>query len=69
VAPSLVTAAVPRDLRVTPVRKSRKEASLGAWREEAMVVVDAGVHGQGSSIATFYSGNAHAKFAKTFNIC
>jgi hypothetical protein len=34
-----------------------------------MVVVDAGVHGQGSSIATFYSGNADAKFAKTFNIC
>ena len=63
-APRLVTAAVPRDLRIDPVRKSRKETSLDAWRQGALVVVSVGAGLVGMMVATFYSGNAAAKFAK-----
>ena len=45
-----------------PVRKSRKEMSLGLYDKRALVVVGAGLVSM--TVATFYSGNAAAKFAK-----
>ena len=61
-APPLVTAAVPRDLRIDPCEKKSK-------RDELRRVGQRSVGGRGSrwhSRSTFYSGNAAAKFAKRF---
>ena len=62
-APRLVTAAVPRDLRIDPCEKKSKRDELGAWDKGALMVVGAGIVSM-MSVATFYSGNAAAKFAK-----
>ena len=61
-APSLVTAAVPRDLRIDPCEKKSK-------RDELSRVGQRSVGGRRSwsrehNRSTFYSGNAAAKFAK-----
>jgi len=64
VAPVLVTAAVPRDLRVDPCEEKSKRDELRRMRQRS---VDgrgrrcgSGKHGR----STFYSGNEAAKFAK-----
>jgi hypothetical protein len=41
--------------------------SSGAWDKGAWMVVGAGVDLVSIAAATFYSGNADAKFAKMFN--
>ena len=61
-APHLVTAAVPRDLRVDPCEEKSKETSLAVYDKGALLVV--GVNLVNMTAATFYSGNAAAKFAK-----
>ena len=44
-APALVTAAVPRDLRIDPCERKSKETNLGARDKGALVVVGAGLVG------------------------
>lgn len=44
-APRLVTAAVPRDLRVDPCEKKSKETSLVVGEKGALIVVGAGLVG------------------------
>ena len=64
VAPCLVTAAVPRDLRVDPCEEKSKRDELRRMRQRSVAGRGrrrgSGKHGR----STFYSGNEAAKFAK-----
>jgi len=61
-APPLVTAAVPRELRIDPCEKKTKGNECARWREGAPT--GRWCHGHGVSISTYYSGNGGAKFSK-----
>ena len=51
-APPLVTAAVPRELRIDPCEKKSKRREFARWREGALPVLPAGrYHCHGVSIA------------------
>jgi len=60
----LVTAAVPRDLRVDPCERKSKKMSLAVCHKGALLVLVIGVNLVNMTIATFYSGNEEAKFAE-----
>jgi hypothetical protein len=61
----LVTAAVSRELRIGPCEKESEKRELRRVATESDGGRRRESHGQDSSIATFYSGKAAAKFAKT----
>jgi hypothetical protein len=62
VVPVLVTAAVPRDLRVDPCEEKSKRNQLRRVRQRSVAGRRRGSREHGRS--TFYSGNEAAKFAK-----
>ena len=64
VAPVLVTAAAPRDLRVDPCEGKSKRDEFSRMRQRSVAVVVLGVSLVNMTVATFYSGNEAAKFAK-----
>ena len=61
-APALVTAAVPRDLRIDPREKKSKRDEISRVGQRS--VDDRKRGSRRHSRSTFYSGNAAAKFAK-----
>jgi hypothetical protein len=62
----LVTAAVPRELRIDPCEKKSKRDEL---RRVGQRSVDSRRRGsRWHSRSTFYSGNAATKFSKMFNL-
>ena len=61
-APALVTAAVPRDLRIDPCEKKSKRDELRRLGQRSVDDLRRG--SRSHSRSTFYSGNAAAKFAK-----
>ena len=61
-APSLVTAAVPRDLRVDPCERKSKRDEPGRAGQRSVDSRERWSREHDRS--TFYSGNAAAKFAK-----
>ena len=63
-APRLITAAVPRDLRIDPCEKKSKRDELRRVRQRSVEGRRRG--SRWHSRSTFYSGNAAAKFAKRF---
>ena len=60
--PPLVTAAVPRELRIDPCEKKSKGNEFARGREGAPTARR--YHGHGVPISTYYSGNGGAKFSK-----
>ena len=62
VVPALVTAAVPRYLRVDPCERKSKRDEPGRAGQRSVDSRERGSREHGRS--TFYSGNAAAKFAK-----
>ena len=60
----LLTAAVPRDLRVDPCERKSKKTSLAVCDKGALLVVFVGLYLVNMTVAIFYSGNEAAKFAE-----
>ena len=58
----VVTAAVPRELRIDPCEKKTKGNEFARWREA--VPPGGRCHGHVVPISTYYSGNGGAKFSK-----
>ena len=61
-APVLVKAAVPRDLRVDPCEEKSKRDEFSRMRQRSVAVVLLGVYLVNMTVAIFYSGNEAAKF-------
>ena len=61
-APPLVTAAVPRELRIDPCEKKTKGNEFARWREG--MPPGRRCHGHVVPISTYYSGNGGTKFSK-----
>ena len=64
VAPCLVTAAVPRDLRVDPCEEKSKRDEFSRIRQRSVDARVVAVYLVNMTVAIFYSGNEAPKFAE-----